>query len=609
MRIRESAQLRIRHFYVSIARYCIPCLSQSPQLKYPSMIIGIDLGTTNSLVAIWENGAPRLIPNALGEFLTPSCVSLDEDGSVLVGRAARERLQTHPEMTASVFKRYMGSDHKARLGKREFRAEELSALVLRSLKEDAEAALGRPVTEAIITVPAYFSDAQRKATRAAGQLAGLRVDRLLNEPTAAAMAYGIHLRGAETRFLVFDLGGGTFDVSVLDLFEGVMEVRASAGDNFLGGEDFVQAIIDRFLEVNKVPERLENDAHFMQRLNALAENAKRSLSGAAQAVIELAHEDGQYRLELDEAALEQLCAPLLARLRDPVERALRDANLRASELDNIVLAGGATRMPVVKRLVARMFGRFPASEINPDEVVALGAAVQAGLRMKDAALDEVIMTDVAPYSLGLEVSMKLGDGSVSPGHFDPVIERNSGIPVSRIKTYHPVLDGQKELDLRVYQGEARLAADNVRLGNLKVALPGGPIHEGEVDVRFTYDVSGLLQIEATLNKTGETHTLLIQDAPGLLSEDEIAARLKSLDKLKIHPRDRLENRTLAARAERLYQQLRGNQREWLRYQIMRFESSLATQDDHVIRSARKEFEAALVQIEKQGFLDPGHGPR
>ena len=233
------------------------------------------------------------------------------------------------------------------------------------------------MTEAIITVPAYFSDAQRKATRAAGQLAGLRVDRLLNEPTAASLAYGINLRDAETRFLVFDLGGGTFDVSVLDLFEGVMEVRASAGDNMLGGEDFVLCLINHFFEQQKIPLGLKSDAHFMQRLIAATERAKRALSDAPSATIQIVHNDTEYAMTLDEATFERVCAGLLQRLRDPVERALRDANLRITELDNVILAGGATRMPVVRRLVARMFGRFPACDINPDEVVALGAAVQA----------------------------------------------------------------------------------------------------------------------------------------------------------------------------------------------------------------------------------------
>src|SRR4051812_26380537 len=250
-----------------------------------TMIVGIDLGTTNSLIAVWENGAARLILNSLGEELTPSCVSIDEDGSILVGSAARERLQTHPLVSAAAFKRHMGSDQITRLDKHSFRPEELSALILRSLKEDAEAALDQPVVEAIITVPAYFSDAQRKATRAAGQLAGLKVERLLNEPTAAALAYGIHQRDSETRFLVFDLGGGTFDVSILQLFDGVMEVRASAGDNFLGGEDFVQALVELFFRRLDLSDKLRQDGLFMQRLAGQAEAAKRALSSGPTATM------------------------------------------------------------------------------------------------------------------------------------------------------------------------------------------------------------------------------------------------------------------------------------------------------------------------------------
>jgi molecular chaperone HscC len=566
-----------------------------------NMIVGIDLGTTNSLIAVWNNGAPRLLPNSLGEVLTPSCVSLDEDGTILVGRAARERLQTHPDRTAAVFKRYMGSDKAIQLGHRQFRPEELSALVLRSLKEDAEAALGHPVTEAIITVPAYFSDAQRKATRAAGQLAGLKVERLLNEPTAAALAYGIHLRGSETKFLVFDLGGGTFDVSVLDLFEGVMEVRASAGDNTLGGEDFVHALVNHFFAHHALPATLRSDAYFMQRLIFQAEAAKRVLSDAPNASIHIQHQKADYVLELDEAALERISAGLLQRLRDPVERALRDAGLRSAELNNVVLAGGATRMPLVRKLVARMFGRFPSSEISPDEVVALGAAVQVGLKMRDAALDEVVMTDVSPYSLGIGVAMQLGDGSYSSGHFDPIIERNTPVPVSRVKRYYPVSDKQKQLELQIYQGEARLAKDNIRLGTLNCALPGTSVDAGGIDIRFTYDINGLLQVEATILASQEKHTLVIEDNPGLLSEADIVARFALLSELKIHPRDRLEHRTLLARAERLYQQLRGHQRDWLGGHIRAFEQVLETQEKHQIDSIRHQFITVLDDVEQSSY--------
>jgi molecular chaperone HscC len=566
------------------------------------MIVGIDLGTTNSLIAVWQDGAARLIPNSLGELLTPSCVSVDEDDTILVGRAARERLQTHPDRSVAAFKRHMGSDRVTRLGRRAFRPEELSALVLRALKEDAEAALGVPVTEAVITVPAYFSDAQRKATRAAGQLAGLKVERLLNEPTAAALAYGMHLRDSESRFLVFDLGGGTFDVSVLDLFENVMEVRASAGDNQLGGEDFVAVFVERFLREAAVPERCSADAAFMQRLAAQAELAKRALSDAPTATMRVADGTNEYTMTLDEAALESWCAPLLARLRDPVERALRDARLSIAELDSIVLAGGATRMPAVRRMVTRMFGRFPACELNPDEVVALGAAVQAGLKSRDAALDEVVMTDVAPYSLGLEVARRFESGAVSSGHYDPVIERNTVVPVSRVKRYWPMGEKQRLLELVVYQGEARLVKDNIRLGALRIDLEPGPIEANAVDVRFTYDANGLLQVEATMERSGEKRALVIEGNPGLMSEAEIAARFAALAELKIHPRDRIENRTLLARGERLYQQLRGDLRELLGRQVMRFEQVLDTQDARVIAPVVCEFRTLLDDIERQGPL-------
>jgi molecular chaperone HscC len=567
------------------------------------MIVGIDLGTTNSLIAVWQNGEPRLIPNSLGEFLTPSCVSVDEDGSILIGKAARERLQTHPSNSAAVFKRHMGSNKQFTLGGRNFRAEELSALILRALKEDAEAALGQAVTEAIITVPAYFSDAQRKATRAAGQLAGLKVDRLLNEPTAAALAYGIHQRGQETQFLVFDLGGGTFDVSVLDLFEGVMEVRASAGDNFLGGEDFVGLLIDEFFKQASIPVALKQDGRFMQSLVAQAEQAKRKISEAPEALLQIHHGGTTYSMPLDEAALERISAPLLARLRAPVERALRDANLNTSSLDNIVLAGGATRMPIVRRMVARMFGRFPSCEINPDEVVALGAAVQAGLKMNDAALDEVVMTDVAPYSLGVAVSMHLGGDQYSHGHFDPVIERNTVVPVSKVKTYHPTSDKQTALNISIFQGEARMAHDNIALGTIEVPLSQVPGQNNGVDVRFTYDANGLLQVEATVLQSRKVHAVVIEGNPGLLNQDEIKERFAALSELKIHPRDRIEFRTMLARGERLYQQLRGDAREQMRRQIMQFEQALETQDARISRQAASAFNEALEYFEHQSFLN------
>lgn len=567
------------------------------------MIVGIDLGTTNSLVAAWIDGAPRLIPNALGSVLTPSCVGMDDDGSVLVGEAARERLQTHPALTTSLFKRYMGSARAVRLGTREYRAEELSALVLRSLKADAEAVLGEPVTEAIITVPAYFSDAQRKATRVAGELAGLKMERLLNEPTAAALAYGLHDAQGETQFLVFDLGGGTFDVSILEMFDGVMEVRASAGDNMLGGEDFATLIADLAF-TRGIPEEARFDPAFMQRLAARAETAKRQLGAQASAAFDVSWRGSEVRVELDQAEFEKLSQGLLTRLWRPIERALRDARIRAADLDNVVLAGGATRMPMIRTLATRMFGRFPAMGQNPDEAVALGAAVQAGLKMKDKALDEMVMTDVCPYTLGTAVSRRLENGTRTEGLYAPIIQRNTVVPVSRVARYVPVDASQTSLRIDVYQGESRLVRDNILLGELTVPIRPGPGHADGIDVRFTYDVNGLLEVEVTVVATGEKRSLLIEGNEGTLQPEDIARRLEALGALKVHPRDTIENRTLLARAERLYEQLLGDSRDHLGQMVLRFEQTLATQDPRQVTRDAAQFSEALRQIEAHDYVGP-----
>ncbi|MBV7483507.1 Hsp70 family protein [Bordetella sp. BOR01] len=572
------------------------------------MIVGIDLGTTNSLVAYWHDGQARLIPNALGQVLTPSCVSLDDDGSVLVGQAARDRLQTHSDRTAALFKRHMGSDKPYPLGSRQFRPEELSALVLRALKEDAETALGTAVTEAVISVPAYFSDSQRKATRTAAQLAGLHVERLINEPTAAALAYGLHQRAAESQFLVFDLGGGTFDVSILELFEGVMEVRATAGDNFLGGEDFANEVAHWFCQSANVPRRARDDNAFMQHLRARVEAAKIRLSDAASAPIEVQWKDQAFRLELTEEHYRSLSEPLLQRLRAPLERALRDAGLRSGDIQEVVLAGGATRTPMIRNLVTRMFGRFPSMALNPDEVVAQGAAVMAGLKARDAALREVVMTDVCPYSLGIETTRSLGDGRHVDGQFSPIIERNTVVPVSRVREYLPVQDGQKEIYLPIFQGESRMVRDNIKIGELTVALDRGTRADGAIEVRFTYDVNGILEVEVTRVATGELHRAVIRSHASELTDQQIAERFAALAELKIHPRDKLENRSAMAEAERIYAFLRGHAREIMGDEISLFEAALLEQHERNIETARARLRRAIEHFDRYNVFDTDPDP-
>lgn len=563
------------------------------------MIIGIDLGTTNSLVAAWDGESARLLPNALGNLLTPSVVGLDDQGQLVVGDIARERLQTHPQLTTALFKRDMGSARETRLGTRAYRAEELSAMLLRSLKTDAERALGQPVTEAVISVPAYFSDAQRKATRIAGELAGLKVDKLINEPTAAALAYGLHQR-EESTFLVFDLGGGTFDVSVLELFEGVMEVRASAGDNFLGGEDFDDALMAHFVE--RIGNRDLPDVtrpELAQRLRREAQRVRHALGQAASARFTLADDGREWSLELTQDDLATVVKPLLDRLRAPIERALRDARIKAAELSEVLLVGGTTRMPLIRKLVASLFGRIPAMQLNPDEVVAQGAAIQAALKARDASLEEVVLTDVCPYTLGIETSVQMGQGYQS-GHYLPIIERNSVVPVSRSRTVSTLSDGQERVIVRIFQGEGRLVQNNIFLGELDIPVPKRRAGEVDLDVRFTYDNNGLLEAQVYLPINGETRSLVIENNPGLLDKAQIAERLAALQELKVHPRDQQANTLLLARLERLYQEHLGERRAYVAQLANYFQQALESQDEREVRKAYTSVVEHLAQFEREG---------
>jgi len=374
------------------------------------MILGIDLGTTHSLISYLKDGVPVAIANTHGDYLTPSVVSVDENGTLIVGAAAKERLFSYPDKTIASFKRLMGSTQVVRLGKHEFKAEDLSALILRTLKADAEAELKQNVRDVIISVPAYFNDQQRKATRLAGELAGLNVIQLLNEPTAAALFHGIQDRDTEAKFLIFDLGGGTFDVSILEKFDGIMEVHATGGDSFLGGDDFTQVLVDWFAKQVNFSNRQLKNTSLMAAVRFAAEVTKRKLSTQAHAEMSLLLDGVPKTITITQEQFETQCKPLLERLRTPIERALRDARLRTSDLDEVVLVGGATRMPIVRKLVAQLFARLPSRYIDPDQTIALGVAVCAGLRQRNEAFSEVVLTDVCPHSLGVRISEEDGRG-------------------------------------------------------------------------------------------------------------------------------------------------------------------------------------------------------
>ncbi|MBJ9975576.1 molecular chaperone HscC [Pseudomonas sp. S75] len=562
--------------------------SSSPTPDTPAPLLGIDLGTTNSLIAVWQEGKAQLIANALGEVLTPSVVSVDEDGSILIGSAARARLTTHPQRTAAAFKRFMGSDKRFELGEHRFTPEELSALVLGALKQDAEAYLGCTVNEAVISVPAYFSDEQRKRTVFAAELAGLKVQRLINEPTAAAMAYGLHEQKFE-RTLVFDLGGGTFDVTVLEYALPLIEVHASTGDNYLGGEDFTEALLKACLDDWQLSiDSLEPQA--LSSLHDAIEQLKRDI-GEGTRTLTWSGDGTPREWVLDQARLQAIWAPLLARVRTPIEQALRDARLSPRELDSLVLVGGATRMPQIQQLVAKLFGRLPYRHLDPDTIVALGAASQAACKARDAAIDELILTDVCPYTLGVASSR----GEEVSGAFTPIIERNTVIPTSRVQRFYSTHPDQKVVRIAVYQGERPWVRDNILVDSFEIPLQS----TGEVqslDVRFSYDINGLLEVDVTFLETGHKHSHSIDRSPTGLDGEARQASHERLARLKIHPRDALPNRTLLARLERAWMQSLGDERDLIGSWLDAFNAVLAGQQASEISRQRQQLSQALDEL-------------
>ena len=558
------------------------------------MLIGIDLGTTNSLVACFRNGKAEIIPNRLGENLTPSVVSVDSKGTVYVGRSAKERAMLHPLESASVFKRSMGTDREYILGDWKLRAEELSSLVLRSLKEDAESYLGEPVTDAIISVPAYFNDLQRKATKRAGELAGLNVVRIINEPTAAAIAHGMTEQD-DVRYLVFDLGGGTFDVSILELYSPIMEVHAIAGDNFIGGEDFTDVLYNLFLESAGIaPDSL--DLKTRSEIRKTAEKCKCDFSHQDEILMCCSIEGKIHILSLSLEEYERACAPLLERLRKPIERSLRDAGVSLGEIDKIVLVGGATRSPVVRKFVAKLFGRVPSFSINPDEAVAIGAALQCGMKSRDKEIQEVVLTDVCPFTLGTEVMVDNGVFE-EPGHYLPIIERNTVIPVSRTETVYTAHENQTRICVKILQGESRMSQNNLLLGELNVPVPAGPKGKEAVDITYTYDVNSLLEVEVFVHSSKLRRKILIQGNKSRLSPEDAEKRMEALQYLKQNPRDEESNRLILLRGERLYEESTGDTRTQIDRAMMEFDRALKKQDRTEIERARAKLEKFLNELE------------
>ncbi|MCM3413023.1 molecular chaperone DnaK [Metabacillus litoralis] len=511
-----------------------------------SKIIGIDLGTTNSCVAVLEGGEPKVIPNPEGNRTTPSVVAF-KNGERQVGEVAKRQAITNPNTIISI-KRHMGTDHKVEVEGKNYTPQELSAIILQHLKSYAEEYLGEPVTKAVITVPAYFNDAERQATKDAGKIAGLEVERIINEPTAAALAYGLDKTDEDQTILVYDLGGGTFDVSVLELGDGVFEVRSTAGDNRLGGDDFDQVIIDylvaEFKKENGID--LSKDKMALQRLKDAAEKAKKDLSGVTSTQISLpfitAGEAGPLHLEvsLSRAKFDELSSDLVERTMGPVRQALSDADLSASEIDKVILVGGSTRIPAVQEAIKKALGKEPHKGVNPDEVVALGASIQGGVITGD--VKDVVLLDVTPLSLGIET---MG------GVFTKLIERNTTIPTSKSQVFSTAADSQTAVDIHVLQGERPMSADNKTLGRFQLTdIPPAPRGVPQIEVSFDIDKNGIVNVRAKDLGTNKEQAITIKSNTGL-SDDEIDRMVKEAEENADADKARKEEVELRNEADQL----------------------------------------------------------
>lgn len=583
------------------------------------MIIGIDLGTTNSLACVYRNGHTELIPNSLGEYMTKSAVSVLEDGRILTGSAAKERLLLHPRQTAVSFKRFMGTDQEIVLGDRVFMPHELSALILRQLYEDAKAYLGQEIEEAVISVPAYFDDNQRNATKLAAQLAGIPVKRLINEPSAAALCYNLGVTYGDSRLLILDFGGGTLDVSVVECFENIIEIIAIAGDNRLGGDDIDRAIAEYFCRVHSLnfealparqQEALLHQAEAAKKVLSQAEDPGRNFSGPQADGKSLGQEAGTwkyraprlrltlertYETELSKELLREICQPYLERIKSVIARAVRDSHLTPDKLDDVVLVGGSARLAVLGDYLEELMGRRPVVAADPDCMVAEGAGICAGIKSRREELRDMVMTDVCPFSLGIAVC---NDARDQNPHMATMIARSSMLPVSRSETFYTLSDGQIHIRLRIYQGEGYYASENRQLGELTVRVPAGPAGKHSVFVTFAYDINGILHVEAE-SSGGDRRETIIMNPHVQLSEEELQEKVEELKKLRFVAGGSEEDHLLMAKAERLYEELLGGEREEAAWILEAYRQAVGEGSPIEIKKIRNYARKRLNELERE----------
>ncbi|MDE6748167.1 MAG: molecular chaperone HscC [Lachnospiraceae bacterium] len=557
-----------------------------------SRIIGIDLGTTNSLAAVWQDGESKLIPNAFGEYLTPSVVSIGEDGTVYVGKTAKERLASYPDRTASVFKRFMGTSRKYTLGEKSYRPEELSAFVLKKLKEDAERYLEEPVEEAIISVPAYFNDMARNATKRAGMIAGLKVERIINEPSAAALACQNLNQEEDAMLLVFDFGGGTLDVSLVECFDNIIEIKAVSGDNQLGGQDFDDMIAGHFaksLNLNYAEMKPETKAIIRKS----AELCKRELTEKTAANMVVNCQEINNEIKITRKDVVKLCAPLFERIGKPVSRVFVDAQIASDQVGQVVLVGGSCKMPVVQQYLSYLLKREDIVTKEPDYMIALGCGVCAGIKERDKDIKDLLLTDICPFSLGVDV---INEQDIYKPLMSFIIERNSPLPVSKENMYVNALDKQSRIRLKIYQGEAMYATENLFLGEISFDIPMMAAGQVQCFVRFTYDINGVLEVEAKIPLTKEEKKLVIVNKDLDMTQEEIEEKLKEFEKVK-RPFADERNTYILEWGQRLFMQC---SQEEMRNEILRriqyFQHTISF-DEYHLPKARKYLTVYFAYIE------------
>ena len=552
------------------------------------MIVGIDLGTTNSLVGVYQDGQVKLIPNAFGDFLTPSVVALDDNDEVIVGKAAKERLVTHPDKTVAQFKRFMGTSHKILLGNSTYTAEELSSFIIRKLVDDAETFLGEKVDEVIVSVPAYFNDAQRYATKLAGKFAGINIDRIINEPSAAALAKKLESEIDDDSFIVVDFGGGTLDISVVELFDNVVEIVSIAGDNRLGGEDFTGAIAEEFMHVNQL-KRESISREFYSKILLQAEKTKLDLNEKEEVQMSVFDHNKEYRLDLSYQRFYELCHPLLVRIKAVLDRALMDARNSQVSSDNFVLVGGTSKLRLVQDFLSFCINQGVEVSGEPDKMIARGCALLAGIKERQGEIRDLLLSDICPFTLGIEI---IG------GHFSPIIERNSTLPTSRVEQYYTSELGQSHVKVQVYQGEMMKASQNLFLGELDVPVPiNHKEHEG-LTVRFTYDLNGILDVEVKIDTTQEVFNHVILQESITLTDQEIKKKQDALARYKINAQETEIYRFLIEKANRLYSMILGVKREELMTATRQFEEEVKHSSIHHLPKIYQAFSSYLKLLER-----------